>query len=228
VDGRLPDMLVLHYTGMAEAGEALQRLCNPVSEVSCHYFVFEDGRILQLVAEERRAWHAGQSFWHGERDINSCSLGIEIAHPGHDENGFLAEYPEVQITALITLCQDLVMRWNIPQRRILGHSDVAPRRKRDPGETFPWHRLFEAGIGHYVRPAPLHDGRFFMRAEEGKPIEALQALFALTGYDIPVTGVFCEQTQAVITAFQRHFRPERIDGVADASTLATLRALLEK
>lgn len=225
-DGRRPDALVLHYTGMPDAGQALQWLCNPVSQVSCHYFVFEDGRVLQLVPEGRRAWHAGVSFWAGETDLNSASIGIEIAHPGHDAQGSLAPYPEDQIAAVIALCRDLVARWGIRRERVLAHSDIAPARKRDPGESFPWARLAEAGIGHWVAPAPIRDGRYFLRGEEGPPIEALQAMFALYGYGIPVDGVFGEATEQVVTAFQRHFRPERVDGVADASTITTLRDLL--
>jgi N-acetylmuramoyl-L-alanine amidase len=219
-----PDMLILHYTGMADAAQALQWLCNPVSQVSSHYFVFENGHILQLVPEERRAWHAGLSSWHGEQDINSCSIGIEIANPGHV--GGMPAYREEQIAALTLLCRDLVTRWTIPPERVLAHSDIAPLRKEDPGENFPWARLNAAGIGHYVRTAPIRDGRFFAQGEEGPPIEALQSMFALYGYDVPVSGVFCAQTRAVVSAFQRHFRQERVDGIADASTITTLRDLL--
>jgi N-acetylmuramoyl-L-alanine amidase len=221
---RAPDMLILHYTGMKDAGEALQWLCNPVSQVSSHYFVFENGHTLQLVPEERRAWHAGLSSWHSEKDINSCSIGIEIAHPGHI--GGMPSYPEEQIASLILLCRDLVTRWRIQPERVLAHSDIAPLRKEDPGETFPWAQLNAAGIGHYVHPAPIRDGRFFTEGEEGAPIEALQAMFALYGYDIPVTGRFCSHTRSVVSAFQRHFRQDRVDGIADASTITTLRDLL--
>jgi N-acetylmuramoyl-L-alanine amidase len=223
-DGRRPDMLLLHYTGMPVDGEALQWLCNPVSNVSCHYFVFPDGRVLQLVPEGRRAWHAGAGGWGEDADVNSCSIGIEIAHPGHD--GGLPPYPDAQIDAVERLCLDLVRRWRIHPDRVLAHSDTAPDRKRDPGETFPWERLHRAGVGHWVRPAPLSDGRFFARGDRGTPIEALQAMLVLYGYHLPVTGAFDEATERVVTAFQRHFRPERVDGVADASTITTLRDLI--
>ncbi|GJD96203.1 N-acetylmuramoyl-L-alanine amidase AmiD [Methylobacterium iners] len=222
--GGPPDMLVLHYTGMETAALALQRLANPVAEVSAHYFVFEDGRVVQMVPEGRRAWHAGRAAWGSENDINSRSLGIEIAHPGHA--GGLPPYPEAQIEAVIALARDLVGRWSIPPARVLAHSDVAPERKEDPGEVFPWDRLARAGIGHHVPPAPIRDGRFFAQGDAGQPIEALQAMLALYGYDQPVTGRFDERTRAVVTAFQRHFRQARVDGVADASTITTLRDLI--
>lgn len=221
---RRPDMLVLHYTGMADAGEALQRLCNPTTEVSAHYFVFENGHVLQLVPEARRAWHAGKACWTGERDINSASIGIEIANPGHD--GGLPPYPAAQIAAVVALCRDIINRWSIRADRVLGHSDVAPLRKQDPGELFPWEELHRAGVGHFVRPAPIRSGRFLSPGERGQPIEALQAMLAMYGYDVPISGIYDEATKAVVTAFQRHFRPQRVDGIADASTITTLRDLI--
>lgn len=225
-DGMRPDMIILHYTGMPDEGEALQWLCNPVSQVSAHYFVFEDGRVLQLVPEARRAWHAGVSFWDGETDINSRSIGIEIANPGHP--GDLPPFPDVQIESVIALTKDIMSRWRMPPHRILGHSDVAPGRKLDPGEAFPWERLHREGIGHWVPPASIRDGRFFSRGDRGMPVEALQAMLAMYGYGVKITGVFDEDTEKVIAAFQRHFRPERVDGVADASTITTLRDLIAK
>ncbi|WP_232631249.1 N-acetylmuramoyl-L-alanine amidase [Methylobacterium sp. Leaf118] len=224
--GRQPDLLILHYTGMATAEGALARLRDPSAEVSAHYFVFEDGRIVQMVAEAERAWHAGAAAWAGLRDINSRSIGIEIAHPGHQ--GGLPPYPEAQIAAVIALCRDILARNPVPASRVLAHSDVAPDRKEDPGETFPWARLAAAGIGHWVTPAPIRDGRFFAQGDAGEPVEALQAMFALYGYDLAVTGRFDAATQAVVTAFQRHFRPLRVDGVADASTITTLRDLIAR
>jgi len=223
-NGRRPDMVVLHYTGMPDAGEALQWLCNPVSEVSAHYFVFEDGRVLQLVPEARRAWHAGVSFWAGETDINSCSIGIEIANMGHI--GGMPSFPAEQIERVIALTKDICTRWSIRPDRVLAHSDVAPGRKQDPGELFPWDELHRAGVGHWVKPAPIRDGRFFARGDQGMPVEALQAMLAMYGYGLKITGTFDEDTEKVVTAFQRHFRPERVDGVADASTITTLRDLI--
>ncbi|KQS61684.1 N-acetylmuramoyl-L-alanine amidase [Methylobacterium sp. Leaf361] len=218
------DMLILHYTGMDSGAAALARLRDPLSEVSAHYLVFEDGGIVQMVPEARRAWHAGAGAWKGETDVNSRSIGIEIVHPGHA--GGLPPYPEPQVEAVIALARDILARWPIPPERVLAHSDVAPERKEDPGEIFPWDRLAAAGVGHRVPPARLQDGRFFARGDAGQPVEALQAMFALYGYDLPVTGLFDARTQAVVTAFQRHFRPARVDGVADASTITTLRDLI--
>lgn len=223
-NGRRPDILLLHYTGMPDAGEALQRLCNAAAEVSAHYFVFEDGRVLQLVPEARRAWHAGRSHWAGDSDVNSASIGIEIANPGHE--GGLPPYPEAQIEAVTALCRDIVARRSIPAERVLAHSDVAPARKEDPGELFPWQRLHGAGVGHWVEPAPIRDGRFLAQGDRGQPVEALQGMLALYGYGIAITGLFDEETESVVRAFQRHFRQERVDGVADASTVTTLRDLI--
>jgi N-acetylmuramoyl-L-alanine amidase len=225
-DGRRPNLLVLHYTGMPDEGEALQWLCNPMSQVSAHYFVFGEGRVLQLVPEARRAWHAGVSYWDGEADINSCSIGIEIANPGHP--GGLPPFPDQQIEGVAALARDIVTRWRIPATRVLAHSDVAPGRKLDPGEAFPWQRLHAAGVGHWVPPASIQDGRFFARGDQGMPIEALQAMLGMYGYGLKITGVFDESTEKVVAAFQRHFRPERVDGVADASTITTLRDLISK
>ncbi|WCS27299.1 N-acetylmuramoyl-L-alanine amidase [Methylobacterium sp. NMS14P] len=218
------DMLILHYTGMDSGAAALARLRDPLSEVSAHYLVFEDGGIVQMVPEARRAWHAGAGAWKGETDVNSRSIGIEIVNPGHA--GGLPPYPEAQVEAVIALARDILGRWPIPPERVLAHSDVAPERKEDPGEIFPWDRLAAAGVGHRVPPARLQDGRFLARGDAGQPVEALQAMFALYGYDLPVTGMFDARTQAVVTAFQRHFRPARVDGVADASTITTLRDLI--
>ena len=217
-------MILLHYTGMPTGAEALMRLTNPLSEVSAHYFIWEDGAVLQLVPEARRAWHAGAASWAGESDINSRSIGVEIVNPGHE--GGSPPFTDAQIEAVIALCADIRSRMIIPQHRVLAHSDVAPGRKCDPGEIFPWETLHARGIGHYVPPAPITGGRFFALGDEGQPVQALQAMFALYGYAIQVTGVFDEATEKVVRAFQRHFRHERVDGVADASTITTLRDLI--
>ena len=222
--GRRPDMLVLHYTGMASGEAALGRLTDPSAEVSAHYVVLEDGRVVQLVAEERRAWHAGAGFWAGERDLNSCSIGIEIAHPGHA--GGLPPYPAGQVAAVIRLARDIVERRAIPARRVLGHSDLAPLRKEDPGELFPWDALHAAGIGQWVPPVAITHGPALSPSDHGPAVERLQGELAIYGYACPATGIYDALTAAVVTAFQRHFRPERVDGLADRSTLETLRALL--
>ena len=181
-------------------------------------------RVLQLVDESRRAWHAGRSFWRGVTDLNSRSIGIEIANPGHP--GGLPDYPEEQIAATLNLCRDICERWSIPPARVLAHSDIAPGRKIDPGEKFPWRRFAEAGVGLWTEPAPIRGGRFFARGESGQPVEALQAMFAMLGYGVAVDGIFDEKLEAVVAAFQRHWRQEKVDGVADSSTITTLRDLL--
>lgn len=219
------DILLMHYTGMQDGMAALRRLCDPVApRVSAHYVVFEDGEIVQCVAENRRAWHAGAGSWHGREDVNSRSIGIEIVNPGH-EFGYRA-FPEAQIDAVVNLARDILARNGLAAAAVLAHSDTAPGRKQDPGELFPWERLAGEGIGLWVPPAPLQEGPVYRPGEEGPPIQALQALLAMVGYGLQVTGVYDAATEAVVTAFQRHWRQERVDGIADASTLRTLRDLL--
>lgn len=223
-NGRKPDMLILHYTGMETAQAALDWLCVKESQVSSHYFVDEAGLVTQMVPEAARAWHAGESHWKGETDTNSASIGIEIAHPGHQAG--MPEYPDAQIRAVIILCKDIIARNAIAAERVLAHSDIAPMRKQDPGERFPWGRLYAEGIGHWVEPLPVSGGRFFHQGDAGQPVEALQTMLALYGYGLEVDGVYNASTTAVVRAFQRHFRPERVDGIADASTIGTLHKLL--
>jgi N-acetylmuramoyl-L-alanine amidase len=220
-----PNCVILHYTGMPTGDAALALLRDPKSEVSSHYFVWEDGRIVQLVAEDRRAWHAGASIWKGERDINSSSIGVEIVNPGHD--GGAPPFPDAQIAAVIALLRDIGERYAIAPERILAHSDIAPGRKIDPGENFPWARLSRESIGHWVAPAPIVDGPKMTRGAEGPSIRALQAMLALYGYGVELTGVYDKRTETHVAAFQRHFRPLRVDGEADGSTIDTLRRLIE-
>lgn len=219
------DILLLHYTGMPSEQGALDWLVSEESQVSSHYFIRENGEIIQLVPESRRAWHAGKSGWKGLTDINSASIGIEIANAGHP--GGLPDYPDIQIEAVIRLCRDIIARNGIVAERVLGHSDVAPVRKVDPGEKFPWGRLAAAGIGHWVEPAPISGGRFFQRGDAGPPVEALQSMLALYGYNTPISGAYCDRTAGDVSAFQRHFRPALVDGIADASTIDTLHRLLK-
>jgi len=219
-----PDMIVLHYTGMESAIGAEAWLCDPASEVSAHYLVHEDGRIVQMVREADRAWHAGRGSWRGRTDINSCSIGIEIVNPGHSFG--YPDFPDVQIEAVITLCRGIVDRHGIAPERVLGHSDTAPGRKIDPGEKFPWARLAAAGVGHWVESAPIGGGRFLAEGDCGAPVEALQSMLALYGYGVDISGTFDSTTRIVVEAFQRHFRPELVDGVADRSTIETLHKLL--
>jgi N-acetylmuramoyl-L-alanine amidase len=219
-----PDMLVLHYTGMRDGPSAVDWLCNPVSQVSCHYVVAEDGRILQLVDEERRAWHAGRSFWAGLTDINSASIGIEIVNGGHDFG--LPPFPDAQIAAVIDLCCSLVGRFDIPPERVLAHSDVAPSRKRDPGERFPWRRLARAGVGRWVELDPKPPGDTLERGSADGAIEPLKRALATYGYGVNATAEFDEETETTVRAFQRHFRPSTIDGRADPETRALVHRLV--
>jgi len=219
------DMILLHYTGMPNAEDAVAKLCTRGTEVSAHYVVMEDGYVIQCVPEARRAWHAGAAMWEGESDINSRSIGIEIANPGHDRG--YPDFPRRQIAAVTALCRSIMTRHRIPAWRVLGHSDVAPARKQDPGEKFPWRLLSESGIGLWVNPAPITEGgAVFVLGESAPAIREIQELLGRYGYDIAVSGSYDPATRDVIAAFQRHFRPARVDGVADASTITTLRALL--
>jgi len=218
-----PDILVLHYTGMKTGPEALDRLRDPAAKVSAHYMVEEDGRIFRLVAEERRAWHAGVSYWKGARNINGVSIGVEIVNPGH-EFGY-RPFPDAQIAAVIELVGDIRTRWQIGDDRIVGHADVAPGRKDDPGELFPWKRLAQAGHGLWVEAPPAH-GQPMAEGEDSAAVFALQAGFTRLGYDLPPSGKFDAATKAVVTAFQQHWRQEKVDGIADGQTRAQLITLL--
>lgn len=203
------DMLVLHYTGMTTADAALARLTDPQSHVSAHYTIGRDGRVFRHVAEDRRAWHAGVSVWAGARNINARSIGIELVNPGH-EFGYIP-FTDEQIGALIDLAKDILIRHAIAPARIVGHSDVAPARKQDPGELFPWQHLAEFGIGLWPG-----DG-------EGQASETALADF---GYGLP-PDVDCKQ-EDVTAAFQRHFRPEKIDGIWDHVCSTRLASLLAR
>ena len=220
-----PDIVVLHYTGMQTGEAALARVRDPEAKVSAHYLIEQDGRIFQLVAEERRAWHAGVSFWRGERDVNSRSIGIELVNPGH-EWGYVA-FPAAQIDALIGLLGEIRGRWTIEDGDIIAHSDVAPDRKIDPGELFPWRRLADAGHGLWVDPPPA-PGAEIGEGEEGAAVFALQAGLTRLGYDCAPTGTYDANTTVVASAFQRHWRPDLIDGRADGETRARLMALLRR
>ena len=223
-----PDMLVLHYTGMPTAAEAIARLCDPEAKVSAHYVVDEDGSILRLVPEERRAWHAGQGAWQGETDCNAASIGIEIVNPGH-EFGY-RDFPEAQTDAVISLVSDIRTRWTIPDARIIGHSDLAPERKQDPGERFPWKRLAAVGHGLWFEPAPERIdalGAPLAVGDEGLGVIVLRAGLHRLGYGLQPGGDYDEATKLTVEAFQRHWRPGQVDGIADGETRATLMGVLQ-
>jgi N-acetylmuramoyl-L-alanine amidase len=226
-DGKI-NMIIAHYTGMKSAEAALCRLCDPTAEVSAHYMIDEDGEIYHLVANEKRAWHAGRSYWSGEEDINSCSLGIELANPGH-EFGYRA-FPEQQIASFMDLCRELAMVYRIPRYRILCHSDIAPGRKQDPGELFPWQRLYGSGIGFW----PSADfrankvGRRYRAGDSGSEIRTIRENFRKFGYQLTDTVDFDDELTAVVIAFQRHWRQQNCDGIVDPETYAILLHLLDR
>ncbi len=214
VDGPI-DILLLHYTGMQTADEAINRLRDPAARVSSHYVIDEDGTILCLVPEEKRAWHAGISYWTGAREINARSIGIEIVNPGH-EWGY-RPFPASQMQAVTALSQQIVARHAVPARRVIGHSDVAPLRKQDPGELFDWRSLAMQGVGLWPTPQPVSwSTEQFLRA------------LSLYGYDIegPAGTAPATMHHAAILAFQRHFAPARLDGQVDDALSAILNGLL--
>ncbi len=224
--GCRPRLIVLHYTGMASAQKAIRWLAHPDAKVSCHYVVDEAGAITQMVAEAKRAWHAGVSNWAGETDINSASIGIEIQNPGH-EHGY-PDFPNAQMQAVAALCRDIAERRAIAPEGILAHSDVAPGRKIDPGEKFDWAWLAKEGVGHWVAPSPdAGGGDAFGLGEEAADIAEAQELLARYGYDVEAHGRLDERTSIVLRAFQLHFRPARADGRLDRGTLDTLSRLVE-
>lgn len=223
-DGQKPSIIILHYTGMPSGQAAEDWLCNPDSQVSSHYLVHLDGTVVQMVREEDRAWHAGKSSWSGLTDINSASVGIEIVNTGH-EFGY-RDFPKAQMQAVIALCRDITRRHAIAPYLVLGHSDVAPGRKVDPGERFSWRMLSKAGLGHYVAPSPIRDGAGLQLGDGGEAVQALQAALSLYGYGLDITGQYDDRTKTVVSAFQQHFRQRRIDGIADQSTVRTLMRLI--
>jgi N-acetylmuramoyl-L-alanine amidase len=222
-------LLILHYTGMATGEAALERMCDADAKVSAHYMVEEDGRIFQLVDEDKRAWHAGVSEWQGETNINSNSIGIEIVNGGHDhpnEDGSLPDFPDVQINAVIALSKDIMKRHG--PLTVLGHSDIAPARKIDPGENFPWQGLAAAGLGYW--PNIQTDDRriLFELGTRDRGVAILQSGLAHIGYGARVSGVMDEETKLIIEAIQRRYRPDQIDGVVDIETMDIVKGLVEQ
>jgi N-acetylmuramoyl-L-alanine amidase len=223
--GVKPSLLILHYTGMPSAAKAIDWLGRAESGVSCHYVVDEAGRITQLVPEEQRAWHAGVSYWRGETDINSHSIGIEIHNPGH-QHGY-PDFPPDQMAAVVALSKDIVRRHRIAPENVLAHSDVAPGRKIDPGEKFNWLLLAKEGLGLWVRPSPVRaDDPGLGVGASGSRIARTQERLASYGYDVEATGTLDPATEKVLKAFQLHFRPRRVDGRLDRSTEVTLERLI--
>ncbi len=208
--GCRPASLVLHYTGMRDAAGAVRRLCDPASRVSCHYLVDEDGSVLRLVAEEKRAWHAGRSWWRGRSGLNDDSVGIEIVNPGH-EWGY-RPFPPVQMLAVTALAVEIVRRWRIEPFEVVAHSDIAPDRKEDPGELFDWRSLAAAGVGLWT------DAGDSVPPED----EAARAALARIGYPLEVQGSSFAQS---LMAFQRRYRQSRVDGRLDEETMGRVVAV---
>ncbi len=238
------EFIVLHYTGMQDGETALARLADPapvagrypgpwqsadidptteLARVSAHYVVAEDGSTFRLVDEARRAWHAGRGSWRGRTNLNDLSIGIEIVNGGHDFG--LPDFPAAQIDAVIALLHDILARTGLKPEAVIGHSDLAPERKRDPGEAFPWQKLAEAGVSIWPRGEIAVAPGALERGDESNAVLALQRDLAAFGYDLAPTGFYDEITEAIVAAFQRRFRPARIDGVADKDTIAALGAL---
>ena len=223
-----PDAIVLHYTGMQTGEAALQRLRDPAAKVSAHYMVEEDGRVFRLLPEERRAWHAGRGSWQGETDLNAASIGIEIVNPGH-EFGY-RDFPAAQIEAVLALLDEIRGRWTIPDARIIAHSDLAPDRKQDPGERFPWKTLARAGHGLWFEPAPERVAALtglLQPGDQGLGVVVLRSGLHRLGYGLTPGGDYDAETEMAVRAFQRHWRPIRVDGVADGDTRARLVGLLQ-
>jgi N-acetylmuramoyl-L-alanine amidase len=219
-DARSPEVplhhIVLHYTGMKTGAEALKRLCDPLAKVSAHYVIGEDGRVYHLVDEDKRAWHAGKSFWRGERDMNSASIGIELVNPGH-MNGY-RPFPLAQISALRELVQDILKRRGLPPAStLLGHAEIAPMRKEDPGELFPWRDLAAEGLGLWPAPAEAD----YAPCDDAEAQNLLRAI----GYDCPDSGAYDRAMRAALLAFQRRYEPDNLTGTPERETIARLRAL---
>jgi N-acetylmuramoyl-L-alanine amidase len=211
--------IVLHYTGMPTGAEAMGRLCDPAAKVSAHYLIDEDGTVHSLVDENKRAWHAGKSFWRGITDLNSASVGIELVNPGH-QHGYRT-FTEPQIAAAKELVRDIIRRHDMqPATCLLAHADVAPGRKEDPGELFPWHEWAKEGLGLW--PEPRESDYAFAEDVE------VQSLLRAIGYDIADSGSYDLPTRAAILAFQRHYHPENLTGTPERETVARLRALKRK
>jgi N-acetylmuramoyl-L-alanine amidase len=250
-DGGRIDLVVLHYTGMQDAETALRRLCDPapvagaypgpwqapdidpatpLGRASAHYVVSEQGEVWRLVDETQRAWHAGKSLWEGRDDTNARSIGIEIVNGGHDFG--LPPFPDAQIEAVIGLARDILARHDLQPHRVVGHSDVAPARKQDPGERFPWRRLAAAGVSIWPE-AGGGDTVVLKPGAHGEAVHDLHAALAEFGYGAPedaspYAAMFGPETEAIVRAFQRRFEPHRIDGLVRKGTLRALEALNEE
>jgi N-acetylmuramoyl-L-alanine amidase len=219
--GAAIDMLVLHYTGMTSARDAIDRLRDPQARVSSHYVVEEDGSVWRLVDEQRQAFHAGISHWRGRSGLNAHSVGIEIANPGHS-HGY-PDFPLLQLSVVCDLCLEILSRHAIPPRNIVGHSDIAPDRKDDPGEKFDWRGLALNGVGMWpdgVADLGTHDP-----VRDAAGLHDVRAALAAIGYKVTPEGALDPALSMTLCAFQRHWRPEAVNGQADSGTVARLLAV---
>lgn len=219
--------LVIHYTGMRNLEEALARMQDPIWKVSAHWCIGEDGTIYQLVPEKMRAWHAGVSWWRGQKNLNDNSIGIEIVNPGHEFGYRPFRLP--QMNSLINLCKEICRRNPINPRNVVAHSDIAPGRKMDPGELFDWERLAKEGIGLW--PNSLRENNFgaiLKINDKGKRVLLFQKMLSQFGYGLYQDGVYGPETKLVVTAFQRHYRQARVDGNLDSGTSIILESLINK
>lgn len=223
-DGQVPEILLLHYTGTPTAEYAIDLLTTDTGQVSCHYLVHEDGRIVHMVDEDMRAWHAGASSWDGRDDVNSRSIGIEIVNPGHGPD--YRDFPDAQIEAVIALSRDIISRHAIQPRHVLAHSDVAPGRKIDPGEKFPWAALAGHGVGLWATDVVVPGDGDLREGDCGNEVTQLRRNLRAFGYGISEDHTFDGWTHTVVRSFQMHYRPSCCDGVADGQTRAVLEALL--
>lgn len=219
-NGKSIDLIILHYTGMTEANAARTRLCDPASQVSAHYVIERDGKIWQLVAESERAWHSGLSYWQGETDINSTSIGIELVNRGH-QFGYQT-FPTVQITNCISLVQGIMQRHAIAPQRVLAHSDVAPQRKEDPGELFPWQSCAQNGVGFWPQATPP---AIQTTIQNPMPLAEIRTMLRTIGYECPLEGEYDLPLRRILLAFQRHWLPHHLSGLADAPTSTMLHAV---
>lgn len=225
--GTLIDTIIIHYTGMKTAVEAIERLCNPESKVSSHYVIDEDGEITHLVPDEKRAWHSGVSFWRGRENVNDFSIGIELVNPGH-EFGY-RPFAIKQLESLVRLCQELIEKHPIEKRNVIGHSDIAPTRKEDPGELFDWKMISEEGIGLWPdMPGNVKDDVLLKPGDSGVKVKKLQKRLAEYGYKIEETGEYGIETAYVVTAFQRHFVPLNLGKPWGAVEEIALKQLLKQ
>lgn len=216
-------MLVLHYTDMLSAEAAIARLSDPEANVSAHYVVDEGGAVTQLVAEEARAWHAGESHWRGHNNINARAIGIEIANRGHSHD--YPDFPAAQMEAVAALCHAITARHAIAPRNVVGHSDIAFLRKQDPGEKFDWRWLAAQGIGLFPTGAGALTGHDLTLGASGLEVMRLQTSLANWGYGLKLDGRYGDKTQACVMAFQRHYRPAVLNGVWDSECAGLLAAL---